>query len=215
MKPVAIGKFITLEGGEAAGKSTQGKLLLENLTKRNISAIFTREPGGTPEAEAIRNILLKGDGDKWDPMSEALLFFAARRSHVHKKIIPALNQGQWVICDRFTDSTLVYQGIVKGLGLEKMEELRKLVLPEIVPDLTLIIDVPLDVAAKRLSRRAGLDRLEEKFVAAQELFQQGFHRLAKNDPIRYRLIDGSGSIPEVQERILKTLEQELSLPKVA
>ena len=146
--------FITLEGGEGAGKSTQAKRLAESLERRGIECLLTREPGGSPGAEVIRRLLVQGERDKWDAKTETLLLFAARADHVSRQIRPALEAGSWVICDRFTDSTYAYQGSGRGVSREFIEKLEALVLDGFAPDVTLVLDVEPRIGLARTSGRA-------------------------------------------------------------
>jgi len=146
-------RFITLEGGEGAGKSTQCRLLEKELTARGISCVTTREPGGSPGAEDIRKLLVQGDADKWDPITETLLLFAARADHVTRTIKPALAVNRWVICDRFTDSTYAYQGVGRGMDRETIRRIETLAIGDFTPDLTLVLDIPPDIGLRRTTTR--------------------------------------------------------------
>src|SRR5438132_13746617 len=155
------GRFITIEGGEGAGKSTQVELLMAALARAGIAALRTREPGGSDGAEAIRRLLLEGSDDRWDALGEALLLYAARRDHVARLIRPALERGEWVVCDRFADSTLAYQGYGRGLPLADLLALHRIALGDFAPDLTLILDLPVAEGLARAARRSGnADRFE-------------------------------------------------------
>lgn len=193
------GKFITFEGGEGSGKSTQARLLAEALRQRGVEVQLTREPGGAPGAEQIRKLLIEGEGERWDAMEEALLLFAARRAHVRHTILPALNSGKWVICDRYMDSTLAYQGGARGLGFEVIERLAALALEpgSPTPDVTLILD--LDVAeglARAASRGGEENRFELLGTAFHQKLRDAFLRIAKNEPQRCVLI-GASPPPDV------------------
>ena len=155
MTAPARGRFITVEGGEGAGKSTQVELLIAALQRIGISAIRTREPGGSDNAEAIRRLLLEGASDRWDSIGEALLLYAARRDHVMRLIEPALQDGKWVVCDRFADSTLAYQGYGRGVPLTELRTLHRFALGDFMPDVTLILDLPVAEGMARAARRAG------------------------------------------------------------
>ncbi|HAK61656.1 MAG TPA: dTMP kinase, partial [Alphaproteobacteria bacterium] len=170
-RPSVRGKFITFEGGEGSGKSTQARLLAEALRQSGVDAQLTREPGGSPGAEQIRKLLTEGDGESWDAMEEALLLFAARRAHLRRTIIPALNSGKWVICDRYMDSTRAYQGGARGLGFEVIERLAVMALgPDSpIPDATLILDLDVSEGLARAASRGGR---ENRF----ELLGADFHQ---------------------------------------
>ncbi|NKB45599.1 MAG: dTMP kinase [Alphaproteobacteria bacterium] len=196
------GLFITLEGGEGSGKSTQAKRLQAALEVRGQTVTVTREPGGSPGAEAIRSLLVTGAADRWDGMTEALLLFAARRDHVERTIKPALDAGSIVICDRFTDSTMAYQGYGHDLGREPVEQLSAIVLGDFRPDLTLILDIPVEEGLKRAVSRGGDElRYEDMDVAFHHRLRDGFLDIAKRDPERCRVIDSVGTEEEVAARL--------------
>jgi dTMP kinase len=203
------GRFITLEGGEAAGKTTQSALLVEALTARGVTVVRTREPGGSPGAELLRGILLGGSVD-WLPRAETLLHFAARAEHVGKTIQPALDAGSWVVCDRFYDSTLAYQGY--GQGADRGFITEQIRLLGIEPDLTLVLDVPEAVAAGRLrTRNGGSDRYERLDAAFHLRVGQGFREIAAAAPARCVLLDASGEIPAVHSAIMTALGTRLDM----
>jgi dTMP kinase len=200
------GKFIALEGGEGAGKSTQARLLAEALRFRGIEVVTTREPGGTAGAEAIRELLLTLEGEGWNPRAEALLFAAARSDHVERLIQPALAQGQWVICDRFLDSSRAYQGGGGGLSDADLLELHRIGSGGLLPDLTLLMDVPPSIAAERLAaRKAGDDRIESKGAAYHARVGQAFVRFAESDPQRFARVQADGSREETHAAIMTML----------
>lgn len=201
---IVRGAFITLEGGEGSGKSTQTRLLCSALAERGIAVVQTREPGGSPEAEAIRTLLVEGATDRWDPMSEALLLFAARREHLRRTIEPALAAGSWVVCDRFGDSTVAYQGYAHGLGAATIAALGDIAIGPVRPDLTLILDLPVEVGlARAKTREAGReDRFERMGAAFHERLRLGFREIAGQNPDRCRVIDATRSIPAIQAAIL-------------
>ena len=205
-------KFITLEGGEGAGKSTQIGLLAEALTAAGISVRTTREPGGSPGAEQIRALLVTGAADRWDPMTEALLHFAARREHLRGVVWPSLEAGQWVLSDRFADSTLAYQGYGHGLGRTAIERLYALAVGDFAPDLTLILDVPVALGLERaLARRDGEDRYEGLGAEFHERLRQGFHEIAEREPGRCALIDARGEVAAVQAAIRTCVAERLGV----
>ena len=209
---MARGKFITFEGGEGAGKSTQIALLAEALTRANLSVYTTREPGGSPGAEEIRKLLVTGAPDRWDAMTEALLHFAARRDHLRTVVQPRLEAGDWVLSDRFADSTLAYQGYGHGLGQEAIARLYGLVVGDFAPDLTLILDVPVDVGLARAStRNDGEDRYERLGPDFHERLREGFHEIARREPARCTLIDSSGPVDRVQDAIRAAVAQRLAV----
>lgn len=200
MKP---GRFIALEGGEGAGKSTQAHLLAEALRERGMKVVTTREPGGTPGAEAIRALLLHGEGDGWNPRAEALLFAAARSDHVEKLIRPALASGAWVISDRFLDSSRAYQGGGGGLSDEDIRELHRIGSEGLLPDRTVLIEVSPEVAAERLARRDldGSDRIGSRSIAYHTRVATAFGRYAQQEPGRFIRVDGNGT-PEATHALL-------------
>ena len=209
---MAGGKFITLEGGEGAGKSVQTALLASNLRRAGVDAITTREPGGTPGAEKIRQLLVEGDTARWDAMTEALLHFAARREHVTKLIRPALARGQWVISDRFADSTMAYQGYGHGLGREVIEHLYRLVVGAFAPDLTFILDVPPALGLERVQdRRTVEDRYERMDGAFHHRLREGYLDIARREPERCVVIEPHRTEEEVQARILAVLRERWNL----
>ncbi len=203
-----LGRFVTLEGGEGAGKTTQSALLAEALAARGIGVLRTREPGGSPAAELLRGILLDGSVD-WAPHAETLLHFAARADHVAKTIEPALQAGTWVVCDRFSDSTLAYQGYGQGADRGFIASLVGLL--GIAPDLTIVLDVGEAVAAGRRRQRGGdADRYERLDAAFHARVRHGFRDIAKADPKRCVLLDASGSIRAVHTAILTAVWTRLA-----
>jgi dTMP kinase len=186
------GKFITLEGGEGAGKSTQTGRLVEMLQQAGIPCIRTREPGGTPEAEAIRALLVTGAVARWDAITEVLLHFAARREHLVRKLEPALAEGTWVVSDRFTDSTIAYQGYGHRLGREMVERIGREVVGDFSPDLTFVLDIPVELGLERTGDRSHAEnRYERMGPDFHERLRQGFRDIASGDPRRCRLVDAS------------------------
>ncbi|HQS83665.1 MAG TPA: dTMP kinase [Alphaproteobacteria bacterium] len=204
---VPQGIFLTFEGGEGTGKSTQIRKVSEWLRTQKIPVVITREPGGTPGAEEIRNLLVQGNPERWDAMTEALLLFAARRDHVEFFIKPHLKEGTWVLCDRFTDSSWVYQGFASGLGPEKIEDLAKTVLNTFEPNVTIILDLPSEVGLARAHARATKEnRFEKKGLVFHKRLQEGYHLLAQKNPERCFLVSGLGSEEEVFDRLLALLK---------
>lgn len=198
------GRFITFEGGEGAGKSTQVKQLARALAAAGIDCITTREPGGSPGGEAIRQLVVTGSVDKWHPTTEALLFMAARFDHLETLIKPALARGAWVICDRFYDSTYVYQGIAKGVGTAWLDQLYTQLFGVLVPDLTVLLDVPPAIGLARADTRGNTaeSRFEQMHLAFHETLRAGFLQLAKNHPTRIRIVDAARDATLVQGEIL-------------
>jgi dTMP kinase len=195
------GRLVTFEGGEGAGKSTQARRLADALAAAGIEAVVTREPGGTEGAEAIRELLVEGPPERWLALTETLLVLAARHDHVKRRIEPALAAGQWVICDRFSDSTRVYQGIAGGAGVALVDRLHEAVLGDLAPDLTLILDVPVPLGLRRRARAAGANRFERKDKAFHEKVREGFRTLAEAEPQRCCLIEATGTADEVAARV--------------
>ena len=204
------GCFITMEGGEGSGKSTQCRLLGDALARNGRKVVRTREPGGSPGAEEIRRLLVDGDVDRWDAMSETLLLLAARRNHVGHVIRPALQRGDWVVCDRFSDSTVAYQGYGHGLDRAMLQDLSARVLDEFAPDATLILDIPVDVGlARAASRDGGEDRYERMDRAFHERLRQGFLEIARHEPDRCIVIDASADMVSVQAAIAGAIAARL------
>lgn len=187
---MATGRFLTFEGIDGSGKSTQSRLLETALRERGHRVIRTREPGGSPGAEDIRRLLVEGDPDRWSPETEILLFTAARRDHLEKTILPALSDGKIVICDRFADSTRVYQGAARGELAALVDELHDLMIGR-DPDMTFVIDMdPAEALSRGLARGSGEDRFEDMGLAFQERLREGFLELAEKSPSRFRVVDG-------------------------
>ena len=207
---MSAARFITLEGGEGAGKTTQLSRLVEWLARcRGLEAVATREPGGTPGAEAIRRLLVEGAPERWDARTEALLLVAARRDHIRAVVAPALASGRWVVSDRFADSTAVYQGIVQGAGLAFVTHLAHLALPAITPDLTLILDLPVAQGLARARARGGGSRYERMGNAFHQRLRQAFLDLAARERHRCAVIDASGSEDDVARRIRAVVAERL------
>ena len=206
------GHFITIEGGEGAGKSTQARLLCEGLSARGIDVHLTREPGGAPGAEDIRKLLMAGEVGRWDAMSEALLHFAARRENLTKTIQPALEEGRWVVSDRFADSTMAYQGYGQGLGRETVARLYELVIGDFKPALTLILDVPAAEGLERARTQAGgEDRYERMDVGFHERLRAGFLDIASAEPERCVVIDAGGGIETVRAAVWAAVAERLGV----
>jgi dTMP kinase len=205
----ARGRFISLEGGEGAGKSTQVKALAAALRERSIEVIETREPGGSEGAEKIRELLLGGEEDRWGAQAEALLFAAARADHVAKTIKPALDAGQWVLSDRFVDSSLAYQGGAGGLGIEAVRQINAFGIGDGFPDRTLVL--VLDDGAERARARdiAGSDRIGGRSADYHHKVELAFRLIAAEEPERVKLVDASGEPRQVTDRLLAAIEDLL------
>ena len=203
------GKFISLEGGEGAGKSTQVKALAQALQKRGIDVLLTREPGGSVGAEKIRDMLLTGSEERWNPQAEALLFAAARADHVAKVIAPAINSGRWVLSDRFVDSSLAYQGGAAGLGIERVRELNAFGIGDWFPDRTLIL--LLDEGGERARARDAdwTDRIARRSSEYHKRVDTAFQLIASEEPDRVKLVDASGTPQEVTQRLLDAIKDLL------
>jgi dTMP kinase len=207
---VAQGRFITFEGGEGAGKSTQLKRLVARLGAAGREVVATREPGGSPGAESIRDLVLKGAADRWSPVTETLLMYAARRDHIERVIRPALARGAWVVCDRFADSTRAYQGAAGGADPGLIAAMETYILEETRPDLTLIFDMPVAVGLERAHARAGSEmRFESKGLAFHERLREGFLAVARAEPERCAVIDARGSLDEVEQAVWAAVESRL------
>lgn len=211
------GLFITLEGGEGAGKSTQSRRLKAALEERGYDVILTREPGGTPEAEKIRDLLVQRDGGDWTPMAECLLFFAARQMHVETLIKPALADGKIVICDRFTDSTIAYQGYGHGFDIATIEQIATLSLGNFKPDLTFILDLPVSEGLSRSLKQkdlaAGKENTEDRFEKLKtdfhEKLRQGFLEIAKKNEARCIVVDAMQSPDNVYDVMWAKIQNAL------
>ncbi|BAQ73509.1 dTMP kinase [Pseudomonas protegens] len=203
------GLFITLEGPEGAGKSTNREYLAERLRAAGIEVVLTREPGGTPLAERIREVLLTPGEEVMNADTELLLVFAARAQHLATVIRPALARGAVVLCDRFTDSTYAYQGAGRGLSLERIEALERFVQGELRPDLTLVFDLPVDVGLARASARGRLDRFEQEGQAFFQKVRQAYLTRAAAAPQRYCLVDAAQPLARVQQSLDALLPQLL------
>jgi len=206
------GRFISLEGGEGVGKSTQLAALAEALQGRGLNVFVTREPGGSPGAEAIRKLLLEGDETRWNPRAEALLFAAARSDHVEKTIKPALERGDWVLSDRFLDSSLAYQGEAGGLGIEAVRDLHRFGSEDFLPDRTLVLTLDESEGGLRARARDGHlgDRIGSRPPSYHAAVDAGFRAMAEQEPERVRLVDAGGSPETVTARLLYALGDLLS-----
>ena len=211
---MARGSFITLEGGEGAGKSTQAKRLVAWLLDCGITVVATREPGGTPTGEQIRDLVIRRGIDSWNAFTETLLFLAARREHVDRVIAPALKAGKWVVCDRFADSTMAYQGYGSKLGRSAVAALNELIFGDIRPDLTLVFDMPVAAAHRRLrSRGAPIDRFERRSKAFHERIRAGFLDIARREPDRCQVIDAARPEDEVARAAIDAVCKQLKIAR--
>lgn len=212
MPKAARGLFISFEGGDGAGKSSQIGRLADHLRAKGRTVRITREPGGTDGAEAIRKLLVEGAANRWNPMTEALMMYAARADHLERSIKPALQRGDVVITDRFADSTMAYQGIAGALGEDAVSALHKLVVGEEDPDITIILDVPTDIGLARAgSRGAGESRFESKGGAYQESVRQAFLKIARDNPGRCHVVDAAKDEAAVFATIVSIVEKAAKL----
>jgi dTMP kinase len=212
---VALGRFITLEGGEGAGKSTQARRLGERLAARGVTAVVTREPGGSPGAEAIRELLVTGQADRWSPVTETLLMYAARRDHIERTIAPALAAGDWVVSDRFADSTRAYQGAGGGAPGSLIQALERYVLGETRPDLTLILDLPVEAGLARIAARTHAEtRFEAKGEDFHRRLREGFLAIARVERDRCVVVDAAQAPEAVEAAIWAAVESRLA-PQLA
>ncbi len=208
------GLFITLEGGEGAGKSTAMAFLESHLKEAGVDLLCTREPGGTRLGESLRATLLSADDTPIDAMAELLMIFAARAQHIHEVIRPALDAGHWVLCDRFTDATYAYQGQGRGLGESRVAMLEDFVQEELRPDVTVLLDVPAELGLARARGRGALDRFEQEDMSFFERVRDAYLSRARRGGGRYRVIDASEELDSVQEALQATVDVLLGCPPV-
>jgi dTMP kinase len=207
----ASGRFITLEGGEGAGKSTQIHRLKSWLEKRGHVVVATREPGGSPGAETVRKLLVEGPVERWDGTTEALLHFAARREHLRSTVWPALKRGEWVVSDRFADSTRAYQGYGHGLDLDMLDKLYDIAVGDFRPDLTLILDLPVEMGLTRAAARRGTEtRYESLPRAFHDRVHAGFLEIAHKEPERCAVVDATRDIEAIAADVAKLVGERLS-----
>lgn len=212
MRRVTRGRFITFEGGEGAGKSTQARMLVERLQARGISVVLTREPGGSEGAEALRNLLVIGDADRWTPTAETLLMYAGRSDHLTRLIRPALEAGTWVVCDRFSDSTRAYQGAGGGVSPDFIEAIEAEVVGRDRPDLTLMFDMPVEIGLERAFGRDMFEaRFESKGLAFHQRLRDAFLKIAAAEPTRCALIDAGGSLEAVGDEVWSAVSSRFEL----
>jgi dTMP kinase len=206
------GRFITFEGGEGTGKSTQARLLASHMEQSGMNVLLTREPGGAPGAEDIRDLLVRGAPDRWSPMAEALLFNAARVEHWRQTIEPALIKDVHVVCDRFADSTMAYQGYVGGLTRELMAQLHRLALGDARPDLTLVLDMPATAGlARAAGRKDGENRFERKGADFHAHLREAYLDIASREPQRCIVVDASGTMDQVHAEVLHAVHSRLGI----
>src|SRR5947207_7183687 len=218
-RPSGRGKFISFEGGEGSGKSTQIKLLAQRLEAAKLRAILTREPGGSPGAEIIRHLVLSGMGKLLGPEAETLLFAAARDDHVRTVIEPALSQGTWVLCDRFSDSTRAYQGRLGNVEPGVLNAMQRVTIGDLKPDLTIILDVRVEIGLKRAAARRGAgapDRFEAEDIKFHQDLRDAYRQIAAEDPRRCELIDANADADTVAARVWTALRNHLfAIPSTA
>lgn len=210
---IEIGRFITFEGGEGAGKSTQVGILADRLSRSGRPVFVTREPGGSPAAEEIREVLLSGQAAQFGPLAESVLFAVARGDHIDNAIRVALQQGQWVICDRFIDSTRAYQGAMAGVPRGIINALEKITVGALLPDVTFVLDIPVEEGLARVAARAEgqeLDRFESQELMTHERIRRGFLDIAEEEPGRCAVVDASQPEAMVAEDVWETVLQRLN-----
>ncbi len=201
------GKFITLEGGDGTGKSTQARLLSEFLEQNNVKPLLTREPGGAPGSDEVRELILTGDPDRWDAVGETLLFYASRRNHLRLTVWPALARGEWVISDRFADSTIAYQGYGNQLGVDQVMKVHEVTVGDFEPDLTFILDIDVKTGlARTQGREHNEDRFERMEIEFHERMREGFLEIAKQHPNRCVIINADQDIESVQKDMRAVLK---------
>ncbi|MDZ4375704.1 MAG: dTMP kinase [Phenylobacterium sp.] len=209
---MARGRFITFEGGEGAGKTTQLRRLVARLEAVGREVVATREPGGSPGAESIRDLVLQGSADRWSPVTETLLMYAARRDHIERVIRPALARGAWVVCDRFADSTRAYQGAAGGTDPGLIAALETFIVEDTRPDLTLMFDLPAEVGLERAHARAGAEmRFESKGLAFHQRLRDAFQAIAAAEPGRCAVVDAGGSMDEVEAAVWGAVQARLAI----
>jgi dTMP kinase len=211
LKPVTSGTFISFEGGEGAGKSTQIRRLADRLRADGADVVLTREPGGSDGAEAIRDLLVNGAADRWSPITETLLMYASRRDHVERVIRPALDRGAVVLCDRFADSTRAYQGAGGDAPATLIAALEDHVLGGTIPHLTLVFDLPAEVGLARATARGGEARFESKGLAFHERLRAGYLEIARREPERCAVIDADADLDAVTAMVWDVVSARLGL----
>ena len=205
-------QFITFEGGEGSGKSSQINILKSKLIDKGIDVVCTREPGGTPSAEILRELVTTGEVNKWEPMTEALLMFASRYEHTKNLIIPSLENGKWVLCDRFYHSTYAYQGLGHGLGLEAMEALKKISIGEIEPDLVFFLDIdPMEGIKRTMGRQTNEDRFEKMDISFHTKLRNAFLGFSKTYSENSVVINASQEINKISDIIFEEIEKRFKI----
>jgi len=207
---MARGKFITVEGIEGTGKSTNIEYLTSLIEENGFEVLCTREPGGTPMAEKIRQLLLEHGHEPLPEIAELLLFFASRSLHLRNAIIPALEEGKWVVCDRFTDASRAYQGSGRGLDLDRIERLAEWVQEGLEPDMTILLDAPAELGLQRAAERGSADRMDSQELAFYQRVRAGYLTLAEMHPERFAVVDASQSLQQVQASIAQMMQRFLS-----
>jgi dTMP kinase len=203
---VQIGKFISFEGGEGAGKTTQAERIVDALSQAGIEAVLTREPGGTFGAEAIRDLVLSGSHDRWSGMTELLLMYAARLDHVEKLIKPSLERGVWVLCDRFSDSSMAYQGYARGLGPDRVAAVHTAVMDGFAPDMTILFDIDPILAQKRVETRGeDLSRFDTEELEFHKTLRTAFQKIAEANSDRFHTVDAASSRDAITAQIKHAL----------
>ena len=206
------GQFITFEGGEGSGKSSQINILKSKLIGKGIDVVCTREPGGTPSAEILRELVTTGEVNKWEPMTEALLMFASRYEHIKNLIIPSLENGKWVLCDRFYHSTYAYQGLGHGLGLEAMEALKKISIGEIEPDLVFFLDIdPMEGIKRTMGRHTNEDRFEKMDISFHTKLRNAFLGFSKTYSENSVVINAGQEINKISDIIFEEIEKRFKI----
>ena len=200
------GYFITFEGVEGAGKSTQAKLLYQYLIDNGKEAILTKEPGGTKTGQKIRQILLEKTDEIFPPVAELMLYEADRNFHIHNLIKPSLQQGRYIICDRFTDSTLAYQGYARGLNINLIKQLNEIATEGIKPDITFLIDIPVEEGLKRIKQTRQADRIEDEDIQFHKRLREGFLKIAENEKDRIVVLDGLETPDNIFKKVIEILK---------
>ena len=206
------GRFITVEGGEGAGKTSNLKFIRDYIETAGKQVVFTREPGGTPLGEAIRELLLGHKHTEMADTTELLLMFAARSEHLQQKILPALEAGKWVLCDRFTDASYAYQGAGRGIDSQRIAILEEFVQGSLRPDLTLLLDLPIEIGLQRAGERSAPDRFERETESFFQKVRNGYLRIAEREPGRVKIIDASPSLEQVQRQLKLALRLFMEEP---
>ncbi len=206
---MAKGLFISMEGPDGSGKTTVSTAVYQKLTEEGYDVILTREPGGIDIAEQIRNIILDPKNTKMDYRTEALLYAASRRQHLAEKIVPALEAGKIVFCDRFVDSSLVYQGVARKIGIEEVYEMNRFAIKDYMPKCTVYLDVSAEVGLSRLTTRTFKDRLDQEDIAFHKMVEEGYHQIISMYPDRFRIVDASRDVESVIRDVYSIVKEEI------